>query len=379
MLDSPIKIIVFVLLFFLCWSCDKTDEITPPEIPTNSTGSIRVIQDEVEGQPIVLAGSVAFNFIVSYSRILEGDTLSFTPTSTLEGLPIVMKDQAGGNWDIFGRAISGPHTGKQLETFFSTMGYWFVFSAFYESVAIYNELPAEVHSLPSSQNDNWLIPFNLVFDGGPGFDGIPALTDPAFSTYSVPRNIDDNIYLEDKDLVIGIKQKDQLKLYPHPILDWHEIVNDEIEDEAFALIYCPLTGTTTVWDRWIGGNKEEFGVSGFLYNSNVIPFDRASQSFWSQLYNKSINGAKLGSSTNNYAHVETTWSTWKIIAPTVQYLSEQTGYSRDYNRYPYGSYKTNNSLLFPITYEDDRLPPKERVHAVIVNDKVKVYRFEHFD
>lgn len=375
---STKHIATLLFIALLLWNCGTEEETVTPIIPVESTGSIKIIEDEFEGEPIVLAGSPFFNFIVSYSRILENDTLSFVPATTLRSLPIVMRDEAGGEWDIFGKAVSGPHRGKQLKAPFSTMGYWFVFSAFYESVELHNQPTVTPHSLAQSDREEWLIPFNQIFDGGPGFDGIPALVEPNFSTYDVPRNVDNAVYLNDQDLVIGIRKEKELRLYPHPILDWHEIVNDEIGADAFALIYCPLTGTTTVWDRMVAGQKQEFGVSGFLFNSNIIPFDRSTRSFWSQLYNKSVNGSKIGTAVNNLPHVETTWETWKIIAPSSKFLSDNTGFSRDYNRYPYGSYRTNNNLLFPIAHTDARLPLKERVHAIIVNDKVKAYRFEDF-
>lgn len=369
---------VFLIVIFLFSACEKESASVTPTVPTETTGSIKIIQDEFQGKSIVLAGSPAFNFIVAYDRELDGELLSFEPTSTFRSLPIVMRDTEGNEWDIFGKAVSGPRKGQQLNSLFSTMGYWFAFSAFYEEVSIYNTTEVPPHQLPVSENSDWLIPFNQILDGGPGIDGIPALVSPDFVAYDIPRNIENDTYLQDDNLVVGVCQSAQLKLYPHPILDWHEIVNDEIEDTPYALIYCPLTGTTTVWDRDINGDIQEFGVSGFLFNSNIIPFDRATQSYWSQLYNLSVNGTNQGNTIRNYPHIETTWATWKRIAPTFQYLSEATGYSRAYDKYPYGSYRTNDNLLFPVIYQDTRLALKERVHAVVVDGKVKVYRFEHF-
>ena len=132
---------------------------------------------------------------------------------------------------------------------------------------------------PSSNSlqNEWLIPEGLVRDGGPGKDGIPAISDPKFTQASA---VD---YLKDEDLVIGLKYNEEIKVYPHIILDWHEIVNDEIDEFAFALTYCPLTGTAINWNRKLNGITTTFGVSGLLYNSNLIPYDRETDSNWSQM------------------------------------------------------------------------------------------------
>jgi len=89
----------------------------------------------------------------------------------------------------------------------------------------------------------WLIPKDQIFDGGPGKDGIPALTNPQFAGASFTN------YLKDDDLVIAIKGSNEIRVYPHPILDWHEIINDEISGKKFVLTYCPLTGSGIAWSR----------------------------------------------------------------------------------------------------------------------------------
>jgi len=119
----------------------------------------------------------------------------------------------------------------------------------------------------SVSSTDWLIPQSEVFDGGPGKDGIPSVDNPNFSAIA---EID---FLDPQDLVVAIKAGDEIKVYPHPILDWHEIVNDEINGIPLALTYCPLTGTAIAWKRTINGKETTFGVSGLLYNSNNLPKD----------------------------------------------------------------------------------------------------------
>jgi hypothetical protein len=228
---------------------------------------------------------------------------------------------------------------------------------------------------PNTSGDpDWLIPKNEVFDGGPGKDGIPALTSPNMvSAQSVT-------YLTDDDLVLGYKLGDDVRAYPHDILDWHEIINDEVDGNPIAVIYCPLTGTGTGWERTLKGTVTTFGVSGLLYNTNVIPYDRLTNSNWSQMRMECVNGELKGTKPQPVQLVETTWKTWKEMFPESKVVSLQTGFNRSYGVYPYGFYKTNNDIfLFPYTPKDSRLPNKERVLGVVVEGDAKIYRFDSFD
>ncbi len=225
-----------------------------------------------------------------------------------------------------------------------------------------------------SVNDNiWDIPQSEVFDGGPGKDGIPALEDPHLI------NTSEATYLTDEDLVLGYKNGNEVIAYPHPILDWHEIINHKVNGHAFAVTYCPLTGTGIGWDRVIDGEETTFGVSGLLYNSNLIPYDRKTDSNWSQIRLDCVNGALRGSEIRTFTLVETTWKTWRTMYPSSKVVSTQTGHSRNYGRFPYGDYKTNNNnIIFPFSPRDTRLEAKERVHGIIIDGKVKAYRFDLF-
>ena len=229
----------------------------------------------------------------------------------------------------------------------------------------------ELNSDSADVSGTWLIPKDQIFDGGPGKDGIPALTNPQFASVSATS------YLKDNDLVLVMKIGSEIRIYPHPILDWHEIINDEINGVKFALTYCPLTGTGIAWNRVINGKETTFGVSGLLYNSNLIPYDRATNSNWSQMKLLSVNGSFIGTSPNLIPVIETSWLTAKQIFPSAKVVTTSTGYSRSYGTYPYGDYKTNNGLLlFPVSPEDSRLPRKERILGVLVNSEAKAYRFQ---
>lgn len=220
---------------------------------------------------------------------------------------------------------------------------------------------------------SWLIPENEVFDGGPGQDGIPALTMPDF----IPAG--EAEYLSGDDLVLGYKDGSDIRAYPHSILNWHEIINDKVHGFAFAVHYCPLTGTGIGWDRTIDGTETTFGVSGLLYNSNLILFDRATETYWSQMRLDAVKGEWAGAEADVFQLVETRWDTWKAMYPETAVVSTDTGYNRDYQRFPYGDYPTNHDfILFPYEPKDDRLDAKERVHGVIVHGEAKAYRLSDF-
>jgi len=219
-------------------------------------------------------------------------------------------------------------------------------------------------------NQDWLIPEGDVFDGGPGKDGIPSVDSPVFaSVANAPSELLDN------SLVVGIKIGDESKAYPHFILDWHEIVNDGIGPAKYALNYCPLTGTAMAWSRIINNFETTFGVSGLLYQTNIIPYDRQSNSNWSQLQMRAVQGPLAEREAEVYAVVETDWKTWRTMYPNTQVLTSETGFNRSYGVYPYGNYRTdNNSLLFPVEPLDTRVPAKERVHSIRIGTQLKSFR-----
>lgn len=225
-----------------------------------------------------------------------------------------------------------------------------------------------------SSSDEWLIPRNEVFDGGPGKDGIPALTNPLMISGNSAA------FLKDEDLVIIININNEFRVYPHLILDWHEIINDEIGGNKFAITYCPLTGSGIAYNRIIKGDETTFGVSGLLYNTNLIAYDRRTNSNWSQMKMQSVNGTLIGENVDLYDIIETNWKTIKNAYSEFKVVSTSTGYSRSYGVYPYGDYKTNHNLLiFPVSNNDTRLPRKERVLGVIINQEKKAFRFNSID
>ena len=225
----------------------------------------------------------------------------------------------------------------------------------------------------NNNTNSWLIDKDLVFDGGPGKDGIPALDNPTLITQA------ENDYLSDEDLVIGLKFGDQVVAFPHKILDWHEIINTDIDNLSLAIIYCPLTGTAVGWDRNFNNTKTTFGVSGLLYKNNIIPYDRATDSNWSQLKLQCVNGKLIGENPIIIVLPEMKWGLWRKLYKQTKLVSTKTGHQRNYNNYPYGDYKTDNQyFIFPIDPLKNNISAKERVHAIIYNNQAKIYRFNDF-
>ncbi len=354
--------------------CTKTDEqVQSPTLPQNTVkgaGKVVVLTDQFEGIHMVLAGSAENRFIVSFRNELQGKSLKF---EAIQGeLPLIMKDDEGNKWDITGTAVEGPAKGQKLISMQSYMGYWFSWGTFFPGAEIYGN-PDESQRMPRPYlNGDWLIPSNQVLSGGPGKDGIPALKNPHFLNKS------DASFMNDEDLILGLVVGTDARAYPHKILDWHEIINDEIMGEKLVISYCPLTGTGIGWLQEQHGKTSTFGVSGLLYNSNLVPYDRNTDSYWSQMRLDCIKGSRKGEKIETTQLIETTWGTWKNIYPNTQVVSTNTGYSRNYNRYPYGNYKTDETVYFPVSVEDNRLHAKEVVHGIIINDFAKIYRFEEF-
>ena len=216
----------------------------------------------------------------------------------------------------------------------------------------------------------WTVGLENVIDAGVGKDGIPSIDQPRFS------DVQDVNPAFDDALVLGIVYQGKAKAYPMPMLDWHEIVNDDINGLPIAITYCPLTGTGVGWSREINGAVTTFGVSGLLFNSNLMPYDRLTNSTWSQQKLECVNGLFIGEQPGTHTLVETTFRTWRQAFPDSEVMNANTGFIRRYSEYPYGTYRTNHEqLFFPIVHEDDRLPKKERLLGVFEGQDVVAFRF----
>ena len=209
-----------------------------------------------------------------------------------------------------------------------------------------------------------------ILSGGPPKDGIPAIDNPKFLPGKTA------VFLQPDDRVLGIEINGTAKAYPIRILNWHEIVNDRIGDNSFAVTYCPLCGTGVAFSAVLKDQMLNFGVSGLLYNSDVLLYDRNTQSLWSQIMGQAISGQLAGQKLTLLPLSHTTWSAWLRDHPQTLVLSTETGIQRNYNRDPYAGYEKSRSLYFatsrkaPNTYH-----PKERVLGLQIGSSFKAYPF----
>ena len=230
---------------------------------------------------------------------------------------------------------------------------------------------------------DWLIDSTAIQEGE-GKNDIPAIDEPTFLPVG---EID---FLADTSLVLGIQVGEEIKAYPLDILHWHEIVNDQINDIPVAITYSTLSASGIAFERLTPNNRVviEFGVSGLLFNNNLIAFDRLSDCNWLQFERRAVNCVLPEQRLEDlilkeYPVIEMNWRTWRLLFPNSEVLTTTTGYNRPYHTYPYGDYQTNDTkLLFDLTVSLDALyapiPFKEKGLGVIVDQAAKVYPMSVF-
>ena len=201
------------------------------------------------------------------------------------------------------------------------------------------------------------IPLEEVLSGGPGKDGIPAINEPKF------------VSIEDADVgdgVLGVlvTSNEKKRYYPYNILVWHEIVNDSIDDTHFAVTFCPLCGSAIVFNREVDEEILTFGVSGLLWESNLLMYDTKTESLWSQAKNEAVIGEYAGTKLSLIDMRLLEFSKLKRFHPDARVLSRDTGFVRMYNVEPYSGYGLTDETYFPVSVSDTRFPPKQIMYVV---------------
>jgi cytochrome c biogenesis protein CcdA len=199
-----------------------------------------------------------------------------------------------------------------------------------------------------------------ILSGGPGKDGIPALSNPKFVNLSEAQ-------LEDDVLGVFVEIEEEKRYYPYNILVWHEVVNDSIDDMDFAVTFCPLCGSAIVFDRNVNGDILEFGVSGFLYESNLLMYDKQTESLWSQAGLESIVGDYIDTKLKVLPMQLISFAKIKEKYPDTKVLSRDTGYDRQYDFYPYSNYGESDELYFPVSVSDTQFKAKEVMFVIPYN------------
>lgn len=205
--------------------------------------------------------------------------------------------------------------------------------------------------------------------GGQPPDGIPALDTPQFVEAKAAQHISPD------DPVLGLTVFGESKAYPTKILAWHEIVNDFIGGVPVVISYCPLCRTAVAFIAEADGAPLTFGVSGLLYNSNLLLYDRETESLWSQLYWRAITGPMAGTRLRRIPVAQMRWQEWLRKRPNSLVLSDETGFQRAYDSDPYEDYDKSQGLLFSVTHTSDRYRNKDKVLGVWLNGRAKAYPF----
>jgi hypothetical protein len=203
-------------------------------------------------------------------------------------------------------------------------------------------------------------------------DGIPAIDDPQFERVEAADS-----WLSDSSPVMIFKHEGDVRAYPLAILMWHEIVNDVVGGKPVAITFCPLCNSTITFDRTLAdGTVVDFGTSGNLRNSDLVMYDRQTQSWWQQITGEAIVGELTGTQLKFLPSQIVAWGDLKQNYDETKVLSRETGYRRDYGLNPYRGYdEPDTYTMFPVSRTDDRLPPKARVAAVEIDTSAIAYPF----
>ncbi|MDX1487223.1 MAG: DUF3179 domain-containing protein [Acidiferrobacterales bacterium] len=215
------------------------------------------------------------------------------------------------------------------------------------------------------------VPFSEILSGGVPRDGIPPIDDPKFTTTKAA-----STWLEEQEPVVAFELNGDVRAYPLQIMTWHEIVNDEVGGIPVAVTFCPLCNSAIVFDRRLEGKVYDFGVSGNLRFSDLIMWDRQTESWWQQFTGDAIIGELAGKKLAFLSASIVAWSDFQVAHPNAKVLSRDTGHMRPYGQNPYVGYDRADDPPFLFMGKlDGRLSPKERVVAVTIGDADVAFPF----
>jgi hypothetical protein len=215
------------------------------------------------------------------------------------------------------------------------------------------------------------VPLSEIASGGPGKDGIPAVDQP-----KIVSSKDSDAFLKSKEQVVALEHKGEARAYPVQVLVWHEIVNDSVAGDPVTITFCPLCNTAIAFDRRLDGQVLDFGTTGNLRNSDLVMYDRQTESWWQQAEGTAIVGQLTGRKLTFMPAQLVSWAEFKSAFPGGTVLSRDTGFNRSYGRNPYQGYDAPDSkpFLFGGT-PDGRLRPMERVLTLSLGGRDKAYPF----
>jgi len=218
----------------------------------------------------------------------------------------------------------------------------------------------EVFKLTQADSD---VAFDSLMQACPARDCIPSIDQPV---YVASGDVD---YLRDDDLLMTLTHNGITRAYPTRILDHHEIVNDMFGADPVAITYCPLCGSGLAFDRRQGGQVLEFGVSSLLHNSDLVMYDRQTESLWQQITGEAFAGKSRGSQLKTIPLSMVTWADWRAQYPNAEVLTVEGVRTDSYQKTAYGDYAENERLYMPVSATDARLHPKRPILGLEIGDK----------
>jgi hypothetical protein len=233
--------------------------------------------------------------------------------------------------------------------------------------------PARAESEFKTDFSKHSVPYSEILSGGPPKDGIPALKDPQFVSIS-----EADAWLKPVEPVILVQVGEGAKAYPIQILIWHEIANDTVGGEPLVVTFCPLCNTAIAFKRTVSGQALDFGTTGRLRYSNLIMYDRQTETWWQQATGEAIAGELTGTQLEFYPATIISWQDFKTSYPQGRVLSRETGYLRDYGRNPYMGYDYVNKppFLYQGPATPSQIPAMARVLTIDLNREAVAYPYE---
>jgi len=216
------------------------------------------------------------------------------------------------------------------------------------------------------------VSYGDILSGGPPKDGIPAIDAPSYVS------IDDaDEWISDVEPIIAVEVDGEARAYPLQILTWHEIVNDVLNEKPLSVSFCPLCNTAIAFEREFDGQILDFGTTGRLRYSNLIMYDRQTETWWQQATGDGIAGEYTGEQLTFYPAAMISWADYKSQYPDGDVLSKDTGFNRNYGQNPYAGYDDINQRPFLFDGEyNDNLPPMARVLTIELNGETVAYPYQ---
>jgi hypothetical protein len=213
------------------------------------------------------------------------------------------------------------------------------------------------------------VPPDRIVSTNGSMAGIDAIKNPAFVAASKAT------FLTLDDRVVGVLINGRVRAYPLKILTWHQVVDDSVAGNPIAITYCPVTGSAMVYDRTLGKRLLVFETSDLLYDSNLLFYDDATKSLWSQIKGEAITGPLMGKRLYALPSVMTPWGVWKVYHPDTTVLNASAGDIQNFMRDATERYEQAPGVLLPVSTLDRRLPPKERVIGLSINGADEAFPF----